>query len=232
MFNVCRGITALVFSSCDPILHQELPTTINLSWGQLLPLSIRHRHKTWSGSLACWAKQLPWQYHDVSRYTFCWITSLESATRSSATSIPSTCFAFRSMAMDWLSRRLVSLPWNYTPASVLAIIIMLIRLTEVDSKQLETAEPPVPELCDHSYKRCNGCWKGYPQSRFQNWTQGQIKKAKIYNIIHNYSKIKPCVYYRVDVNDRGLFTHTREITTVYGDEDIIWDNLVHEKVSW
>ena len=122
---------------------------------------------------------------------------------------------------------------EYTPASVLAIIIMLIRLTEVDSKQLETAdsEPPLPELCDHSYKRCNGCWKGYPQSRFQNWTQGQIKKAKIYNIIHNYSKIKPCVYYRVDVNDRGLFTHTREITTVYGDEDIIWDNLVHEKVS-
>lgn len=120
---------------------------------------------------------------------------------------------------------------EYTPASVLAIIIVLIRLTEIDPKQLETVEPPASELCDHSSKRCNGCWKGYPQSLFQNWTQGQVKKAKIYNLIHNYSKIKPCVYYRADVNDRGLIFHTREITTVYGDEDIIWDNLVHEHVS-
>jgi hypothetical protein len=119
---------------------------------------------------------------------------------------------------------------EYLP--VLAIIIVLIRLTEVDLKQLDAVEPPDPELCDHSYKRCNSCWKEYPQSRFRNWTEVQVKKTKIYNIIHNYSKIKACVYYRVDVNDRGLFTHTREITTVYGDEDIIWDNLVHEQVSY
>ena len=49
--------------------------------------------------------------------------------------------------------------------------------------------------------------------------------------MQNHSKIKPCIYYRVDENDRGLFTNSREITTAYGDEDKIWDDLVHERVS-
>ena len=101
----------------------------------------------------------------------------------------------------------------------------------VDQKQLECVEPPIPELCDHSPERCQSCWKGYPQSRFPNWTKKQVEKAKISNIIDKYSKIKPCVCYRVDVNDHGFFTNTKEITAAYGDEDVLWDNLIHEQVS-
>ena len=108
---------------------------------------------------------------------------------------------------------------------------LLIKFTDVDRRQLECAEPPIPKQCDHRPETCNRCWKGYPQSLFPNWTQWQVKKAKIYDIIHNYSKIRPCVFYRVDVTDRGLFTRTRGMKAVYGVEDIIWDNMIHEQVS-
>ena len=105
------------------------------------------------------------------------------------------------------------------------------KFTGVDQKQLECVEPPIPEQCDHRPETCNRCWKGYPQSLFPNWTEGQVKKAKIYDVVHNYSKIRPCVCYRVDVNDHGYFTNTKEIEAVYGAEDIIWDSLIHEQVS-
>ena len=114
---------------------------------------------------------------------------------------------------------------------VSAVITVLIKFTGVDQKQLECSAPPIPAQCDHSPERCNRCWRGYPQSRFPNWTEKQVRKAKIYNIVHNYSKIQPCVCYRVDVNDHGLFTHPREIKAVYGDEDRIWDSLINEQVS-
>ena len=33
------------------------------------------------------------------------------------------------------------------------------------------------------------------------------------------------------MTDRGLITRAREMEVVYGVEDIIWDNLIHEQVS-
>ena len=105
------------------------------------------------------------------------------------------------------------------------------KFIDVDPQQLEGVEPPILKQCDHSPERCNSCWKGYPQSRFPNWTKKQVEKAKIYEVIHCYSKSKPCICYQVDVNDRGFFTHTKEITAMYGEEDTLWDNLVHEQVS-
>jgi hypothetical protein len=105
------------------------------------------------------------------------------------------------------------------------------KSTEVDRKQLETVGPPIPELCDHSPGRCNRCWTGYPQSRFPNWTEGQVIKAKIYDAIHNYPQNKPCVCYRVDVNDHGYFTNVEEMKAVHGDEDMTWDQMIHEQVG-
>lgn len=99
----------------------------------------------------------------------------------------------------------------------------------VDPKQLECVAPPIPPLCDHSPEKCNKCWKGYPQSRFPNWTERQVRKAKIYDAVHNYSRSKPCVCYRVDVNDHGFFTHPKEMTSVHGDEDMAWENMIHEQ---
>ena len=108
------------------------------------------------------------------------------------------------------------------------------KFIAVDPVQLQCVEPPIPERCDHSPEKCKRCWTGYPQSRFPNWTERQVRKAKIYNIVHNYSKNKPCVCYRVDVDDRGIFTHTKEMTVAHGDEsdeDMVWDKLIHEQVS-
>ena len=100
----------------------------------------------------------------------------------------------------------------------------------VDPRQLESMAPPIP--CDHSPDKCNSCWRGYPQSHFPNWSRRQVEKAKIYKVIHNYSiSSKPCTCYRVDMNDRGFFTNTNQITSAYGDEDNFWQRLIHEEVS-
>ena len=103
------------------------------------------------------------------------------------------------------------------------------KFTAVDSKQLETVAPPIPAPCDH--EKCDRCWTGYPQSRFPNWTERQVKKAKIYDVVHNYSKTKPCIMYRVDVNDNGFFTHPKAVIAKDGDEDVFWDILIHDHVS-
>jgi hypothetical protein len=109
---------------------------------------------------------------------------------------------------------------------------VLIHLTEVDQEQLACVEPPIPEICDHSPGKCNRCWTGYPQSRFPNWTERQVKKAKIYDVVHNNLTGKPCTCYRVDVNDEGFFTHPKEVIAVHGGEDIAWDTMIHEEVSY
>jgi hypothetical protein len=129
-----------------------------------------------------------------------------------------------------------SAPWPWIDMedglfSFLIVVIVLMKLIAVDPEQLACEAPPIPELCDHSPEKCNRCWTGYPQSRFPNWTERQVKKAKIYDIVHHYSKSIPCICYRVDVNDHGFFTNPKETTAVYGDEDIAWDILVHEQVS-
>ena len=105
------------------------------------------------------------------------------------------------------------------------------EFTAIDSKQLECVASPIPEFCDHSPGRCNSCWRGYPQSRFPNWTERQVIKAKIYDAIHNYAKNRPCTCYRVDVNDSGFFTNVKEMVAEFGDEDTLWDQIIHEQVS-
>lgn len=72
---------------------------------------------------------------------------------------------------------------------------------------------------------------GYPQSRFPNWTERQVRKAKIYDAVHNYPKNKPCISYRVDVDDRGFFTNAKELRAEHGDEDQTWDKMINEKAS-
>ena len=107
---------------------------------------------------------------------------------------------------------------------------MLTKLTAVDPEQLECIAPPIPELCDHSPERCDRCWTRYPQSLFPNWTEVQVRKAKIYDAIHSYSKTKPCICYRLDVDDHGVFTRPKEVVVAHGDEDRMWDYLVREQV--
>ena len=57
----------------------------------------------------------------------------------------------------------------------------------IDQEQLNRGTPPVPGDCDH--ESCEGhCWKGYPQSRFPNWTPGQVIKCKIRAAIDDYDR--------------------------------------------
>ncbi|KAF9011851.1 hypothetical protein BDQ17DRAFT_1344969 [Cyathus striatus] len=98
---------------------------------------------------------------------------------------------------------------------------------EVDPTQLETEAPPVPEKCNHKSECCNNCWMGYPQSRFPNWTERQVKKSKIYDAIHNYRKELDCKCYQVDVDINGRFTNSDEIEFQEGLEAESWNNIVY-----
>ncbi|KAF8902609.1 hypothetical protein CPB84DRAFT_1678779 [Gymnopilus junonius] len=98
---------------------------------------------------------------------------------------------------------------------------------EVDKAQLECPSPPIPPPCDH--KNCGGCWKGYPQSRFPNWTKRQVIKSKIYSAIRDYSREKDCICHRVDVDSNGFFTNPGPIIASHGEENQVWNELIHEE---
>lgn len=105
------------------------------------------------------------------------------------------------------------------------------KFIEVDPFQLECPLPPIPEPCDHSPGSCNRCWTGYPQSLFPQWTERQIRKAKIYEAIHNTPGNKLCTCYQLDVNMQGVFNNSGKMTAAYGDEDLIWDQMIYEQVG-
>ena len=114
----------------------------------------------------------------------------------------------------------------YRPSS------LLMKFTEdLGHKQLETIEPPVPKPCDHDPADCHRCWTRYPISLFPNWTERQVRKAKIYDAVHNYPINKPCICYRVDVNDQGFFTDAKEMIAKHGDEDRTWVDMIYEQVG-
>lgn len=98
---------------------------------------------------------------------------------------------------------------------------------ELDQEQLKSELPPVPELCDHT--TCGGCWPGYPQSRFPNWTPGQVQRSKISDAIVNYDKEHPCIIYHVDVNTQGFFTDADKIVAYDHQQDENWKTLIAAK---
>ncbi|KAG7088496.1 hypothetical protein E1B28_012484 [Marasmius oreades] len=96
---------------------------------------------------------------------------------------------------------------------------------EIDAKLLASDQPPIPEMCDHS--TCNGCWEGYPKSRFPNWTDSQVRRSGIKRAIQNYDKKNPCLVYYMDMINTGLFQNGGTLL-VYDDEtyDHFWNRLV------
>ncbi|KAF6751710.1 hypothetical protein DFP72DRAFT_1172115 [Ephemerocybe angulata] len=73
----------------------------------------------------------------------------------------------------------------------------------VDPIQLASQLPPIPDECDHT--TCKGCWTEYPQSRFPNWTEDQVRKSKVYEAIHSYNPNHLCRIHYVDVDETGVF---------------------------
>ncbi|KAJ7757026.1 hypothetical protein B0H16DRAFT_1662496 [Mycena metata] len=74
---------------------------------------------------------------------------------------------------------------------------------EIDPLQLASPAPPVPPPCDHT--SCDGCWQGYPQSRFPNWTPSQVRRSRIHKAIADYNN-DPSIIHYVDVDSNGFFT--------------------------
>ncbi|KAJ7590510.1 hypothetical protein C8J56DRAFT_933090 [Mycena floridula] len=95
---------------------------------------------------------------------------------------------------------------------------------EVDAVQLGSPLPPIPPLCDH--ETCGGCWRGYPQSRFPNWTPSQVKRSQIQNTIENYNRDIPAKIYHVDVDQRGHFTDSDRFGITEEGKDVFWEKLI------
>jgi hypothetical protein len=96
-------------------------------------------------------------------------------------------------------------------------------IPKVDAVQLACTHPPIPDFCDH--KECGGCWIGYPQSRFPNWTPDQVERSGINKAITKYNKSVPCVIYHVDVDTGGFFTDAGARPVDENNKDKLWDDL-------
>lgn len=89
----------------------------------------------------------------------------------------------------------------------------------------------MPEPCAHEL--CGGCWRGYPQSLYPNWTPSQVKKSSIVKVIAHYARDTPCVIHQVDVNDCGLF-HVPDPGKVVSSDDNVdetWEHLINTQVN-
>jgi hypothetical protein len=130
-----------------------------------------------------------------------------------------------------------SAPWPWVdiqddggyPKTLLCILLSSHCLRqEVDRKQLETSEIPVPTPCEH--QDCN-CWKGYPKSLFPNWTSAQVKKSKISIAINDYRRDVACIIYHVDVDDSGRFRDAGKFVAAESTIKQSWDKIVESRVS-
>ena len=83
----------------------------------------------------------------------------------------------------------------------------------------------MPKLCDHKF--CGGCWRGYPQSRFPNWTKDQVKRSLIRDAIDNYRTTEPCVTYRADILSDGIFVNVESVAATDANKDATWDAMVN-----
>ncbi|KAK7039234.1 hypothetical protein VNI00_010139 [Paramarasmius palmivorus] len=99
--------------------------------------------------------------------------------------------------------------------------------SEVDATQLSSTLPPIPELCKH--EDCGGCWKGYPQSRFPNWTPSQVYRSRIEKAIKEYRRDDDCRIYSVNVDTKGYFTDAGERTVTTDTQEEYWDFLINQK---
>ncbi|KAJ7326376.1 hypothetical protein DFH08DRAFT_338374 [Mycena albidolilacea] len=100
----------------------------------------------------------------------------------------------------------------------------------IDKVQLASPAHPVPNPCNH--KTCEGhCWKGYPQSRFPNWTLSQVQRSGIYSAITEYNKIEPSTIYSVDVDSSGFFTDSGKVVATEDTKDDLWNTLIDEDLQ-
>ncbi|KAK0457484.1 uncharacterized protein EV420DRAFT_1688707 [Desarmillaria tabescens] len=98
---------------------------------------------------------------------------------------------------------------------------------EVDNEQLRSEAHPIPELCSHV--DCNDCWKGYPQSRFPNWTPFQVRRSQILHAIDKVNQDIPYVIYHIDVDNRGYFMDSGKYEVTEQTKGDFWKLLIHHQ---
>ncbi|GLB41162.1 putative corA-like Mg2+ transporter protein [Lyophyllum shimeji] len=93
----------------------------------------------------------------------------------------------------------------------------------IDPEKLKNNEPsPPPQVCDHlDAEKCKGCWSGYPQSLFPNWTPSQQRRSRISKIVEK--RTETCIIRYVDVAENGEFHTSRELPVTYGNKDAHWE---------
>lgn len=72
----------------------------------------------------------------------------------------------------------------------------------------------------------------YPASRFPNWMENQVRRAKIADAINLYDKSKPCVLYAVDTDTHGLFHSRDEVTVTEEGKEEFWSVWLRSKVRY
>ncbi|PBK66955.1 hypothetical protein ARMSODRAFT_1020926 [Armillaria solidipes] len=101
---------------------------------------------------------------------------------------------------------------------------------KVDGKLLRSKAPPIPALCNHV--NCNGCWEGYPRSRFPNWGDSQVNRSGIRDAIKEYNHDVPCTIHHVDVDDRGYFMDSEKYEVTEQMKGDFWERLIeHSTLS-
>ncbi|KIL65408.1 hypothetical protein M378DRAFT_10794 [Amanita muscaria Koide BX008] len=100
---------------------------------------------------------------------------------------------------------------------------------KADPEQPNTESHLIPKSCDHT--RCEGwCWKGYPQSRFPNWTPSQVEKFKIREAIDRYDRSKKCTIFKLDVDKQAIFNDAGHFVIADADDlEPEWDRFKSDK---
>ncbi|KAJ3563227.1 hypothetical protein NP233_g9075 [Leucocoprinus birnbaumii] len=97
-------------------------------------------------------------------------------------------------------------------------------------KLMDGGGPPIPEHCSHD--NCDNCWRGYPQSRYPNWTRSQVEKCLIAEAIKR-PPTGTCISHYVDVDDNGHFKTAKSFVADPRMAEDTWKKLLAiERPSW
>ncbi|KAF5350704.1 hypothetical protein D9756_008754 [Leucocoprinus leucothites] len=103
-----------------------------------------------------------------------------------------------------------------------------VDINEDQKALMDAGGPTIPPICTH--EDCDNCWKGYPQSRYPNWTCAQVNKSKISEAIKR-PQDEDCLSRYVDVDDKGHFNTAKKLVAKPGMAEDTWKMLLAIHVS-
>ncbi|GJJ08745.1 hypothetical protein Clacol_002964 [Clathrus columnatus] len=92
---------------------------------------------------------------------------------------------------------------------------------EIDPETQATI-PKARHVCPHEKNNCEGCWTGYPQLFYPNWTPPQVQRCGISGVDPN--PIGDCGIHYVDVDQMGHFSIPKSLEK-NKDDEIFWRDI-------